>query len=180
MKKKILILLISTLITLCVIFVGLQQVPYFYMNKSNKVSIDGAGGVNRFYFQDLADESFDIFPSPCPDLLYSNLVFDLSKTALFIEFPIYNDFWVSQMVADNTDTFAYVGYKTLTNSPVKIVLFSSSSPKFNHPPGAKMIKAPSDKGLILLRHLVKDKNDLSSIDAIRKSVRIIELSKGNL
>lgn len=178
MKKKIFILVISTFVTLGLIIIALQRLPHYYMEKSSDVSMQGAGGINRFYFLQLADDTFNVFPSPCPDLLYSNLVFDVSKTALLIEFPKYNDFWVSQMVGDNTDTFAYVGYKTAGNQSVKIVLFSHNSPKFEAPGDAILIEAPSDTGVVLLRYLVRTTQDLRKIDSIRQSVELVELNSG--
>ncbi len=79
------------------------------------------------------------------------------------------------MVGDNTDTFAYVGHKTTRNDPIKIVLFTGNSPEFKPPAHARLIKAPSDKGIVLLRHLVRNKNDSPRIDALRKSIKVVEL-----
>lgn len=79
------------------------------------------------------------------------------------------------MVCDNTDTFAYVGYETEKNHPVKMVLFSRNSPSFNAPDDALRIEAPSDTGMFLVRYLVRDKNDLPGIDALRRSVKLFEL-----
>ena len=175
MKKNIFTLVIFTLATLGLIVMALLQAPYYLMRKSNEICIHAAGGVNRFYFPELADHTFNAFPSPCPDLLYSNLVFDLSKAALMVEFPAYNDFWVCQMVGDNTDTFAYVGYRNEKNRPIKMVLFSPYSPGFEAPEDAMLIKSPFDTGVLLVRYLVRDRNELPAIDAVRHSVKLLEL-----
>jgi uncharacterized membrane protein len=175
MKKNILTLIISTGVTLGLIISALHQAPCYLMGKSTDICIQGAGGVNQFYFQQLADHTFDSFPSPCPNLLYSNLVFDVGKSALLVEFPAYNDFWINQMVCDNTDTFAYVGYETKKNQPVKMILFSHNSPSFDIPDDAIRIEAPSDTGMFLVRYLVRDKTDLPGIDSLRRSVKLVEL-----
>ena len=175
MKKNIFALVISTFVTLGLIILALQQTPSYLMKKRIKVYIREAGGVNKVYHQQLPDATFDAFVSPSLDLLYSYLVFDVSKAALLVEFPIHNDFWVNQMVGDNTDTFAYVGHKTVMNRPVKLVLFNRNSQRFEAPDDAKLIEAPSDTGVFLLRYLVRNRRDLPEIDAIRRSVKLVQL-----
>lgn len=175
MKKNMSVLVISVFVTIGLIVLVVQRVPYREMEKANKVYIREAGGVNRFYYQRLADDTFNSFKSPCPDFLYSYLSFDVSKAALLIEFPIYNDFWVNQMVADNTDTFAYVGWKTEKNRPIKYVLSNRNSPEFKAPDDARLIEAPSDTGTFLVRYLLRNKSDLAKIDAMRRTAKVVEL-----
>ncbi len=175
MKKNIFAIIISTFVTLGLIVLLIQATPSYLMKNRIKVYVQEAGDVNQFYHQQLPDASFEAFVSPSPDLLYSYLVFDISKAALLVEFPIHNDFWVNQMVDDNTDSFAYVSYETAENRPIKIVLFNHNSPKFEAPDDAKLIEAPSETGVFLLRYLVRDRRDLSEMEAIRRLVKLVEL-----
>lgn len=164
------------LVTVGLIIFALQATPSYLMKKRNEVYLQEAGGFNKFYHQQLPDSDFDAFVSPSPDLLYSYLVFDVSRAAILVEFPVHAEFWVNQMVGDNTDTFAYVGYKDQLDRPIRLVLFNHESPMFEAPEDAKLIEAPSNTGTFLLRYLIRNKRDLAEIDAKRRLVKVVELN----
>ncbi|MBU3915890.1 DUF1254 domain-containing protein [bacterium] len=93
-----------------------------------------------------------------------------------VEISQYNDYWVNQMVADNTDTFAYVGYQTKSEGPVQFVLYSDNTPPFKTPEGYQRVKSPSTIGTFLLRYLVRAPEDIPHIETIRRSIKVSTLS----
>ena len=183
MSKKIRLMLASMLISLCVVVVVLWQVPYLLMAKSTQSVLDEVNGANRFHFQALSKEGDTWIPSPNPDLLYSSLVFDLTHSPLLVEFPRHDQFWIAQFVGENTDSFAYTGYRddesqTAFDVTHSVVLFYGDRPSIEGLDSSKWIQAPSKTGLILMRHLVEDKLNLAAIDQIRRRSKVKEIAAG--
>ncbi len=176
MKKRLILFFLSLVLTVGLLWAGILAAPGYLVNKRNQEYIVQANGYNSFFHQNLPDDSFKAFVSPSPDLLYSYLVFNTSKSALLVEIPQYNDYWVNQLVDDNTDTFAYVGYQTKSRGPVKFILYSDDTPSFSTPKGYQSIKSPSSIGTFLLRYLVRTPEDIPNIEAIRRSVKVSTLS----
>jgi len=181
MSKKISLLLTAMLFSLCVVAVVLWQVPYLLMAKSSQSVLDQVSGPNRFHFQALSKEGDTWIPSPNPDLLYSSLVFDLSQSALRVELPRHEQFWIAQFVGENTDSFAYTGYRDAAfqndqSATQAVMLFYGERPNIDVDNSLKWIEAPSKTGLILVRHLVKDKRELAALDQLRRRSKAQEIA----
>ncbi len=176
MKKYPGLFLLSLVLTLALLWAGVMAAPGYLVNQRNQEYLAQAGGYNSFFHQNLPDDKFKAFVSPSPDLLYSYLVFNTEKSALAVEIPPHHDYWVNQMVDDNTDSFAYVGYQTKSNGPVKFILYSDDSPPFDPPEGYKTIKSPSTIGTFLLRYLVRTPNDIPHLEIIRRSIKVYPFS----
>jgi hypothetical protein len=176
MRKKLGLFFISLVFTMALLWAGVIATPGYLVNKRNQEYLIQADGYNNFYHQGLPDDKFKAFVSPSPDLLYSYLVFNTEKSALAVEIPPFHDYWVNQMVDDNTDSFAYVSYKTGSNDPIKYILYSDDTPPFDPPEGYQPIKSPSTIGTFLLRYLVRTPKEIPQIDSIRRSIRVYAFS----
>jgi len=176
MKKKLGLFFFSLLFTMALLWAGVLATPGYLVNKRNQEYLIQADGYNNFYHQDLPDDKFKAFVTPSPDLLYSYLVFNTENSALAVEIPPYNDFWVNQMVDDNTDSFAYVGHKTGSSTSIKFLLYSDDTPPFDPPEGFRIIKSPSTIGTFLLRYLVRTQDDIPHLETIRRSIKVYAFS----
>jgi hypothetical protein len=153
----------------------IYTMPECLMAERTSVYLKQANGYNRFSHQGLPDASWREFVSPSPDLLYSYLVFDTTKSAIAVEIPGYNGYWLNQMVDDRTDTFGYVGYRAPVSDATCFVIFSNATPNFATPAGFEAFKSPTPTGLFLLRYLVRSPDSVAQIDAVRQSIRVWEL-----
>ena len=155
----------------------IYTMPERLMAERTSVYLKQANGYNRFSHQGLPDASWREFVSPSPDLLYSYLVFDTTKSAIAIEIPGYNGYWLNQMVDDRTDTFGYVGHRAPVSDATHFVIFSNATPNFATPAGFEAFKSPTPTGLFLLRYLVRSPDSVAQIDAVRQSIRVWELNQ---
>ncbi|MBW1898276.1 MAG: DUF1254 domain-containing protein [Deltaproteobacteria bacterium] len=162
----------TLIIALIVCAYGIYTMPQRLVAERNKIYVQQANGHNRFVHKSLPDASWKEFVRPCPDLLYSYLVFDTRQSAIAVEMPGYDDYWVNQMVDDQTDSFAYVGQRSAGNQGVKFVLYSDQTPPFKTPEGFLSFKSPSPTGTFLLRYLVRSPDSVRRIEELRKQIQV--------
>lgn len=154
----------------------IHSMPGRLMSEHNARALERAGGPNRFLHKPPADASWTEFVRPCPDLMYSHLVFDTQPAPLAVELPGHDDYWVLQMVADNTDSFAYIGDRTEENRPARLILLSDRTPACGDlPEGYRIFRSPSPTGTLLLRYLVRSPESAERIDRLRESIRAYPL-----
>ncbi len=156
----------------------IHTMPGRLQAERNAFFVEQAGGTNRFYHGPPADASWNAFVRPCPDLLYSYAAFDIRRAPLAIELPGHEDYWVLQMVADDTASFAYVGDRTEGSRPAKVLLTSDDTPPCSPPDGFKLFRSPSPTGTLLLRYLIRSPDSLGLLENLRASIRIHPLECG--
>jgi|GEM_PF-1294980 len=170
-KRNVVYIAGSLFIALFVIVYGISTMPSRLLKVRNEAYLKMAGGYNVFLHLPRADARWDTFVSPSPDLMYSVLVFNTGEHPIVVEFPPHPGYWVNQMVADNTDSFAYIGNRTECDRGVTILLYSDATPAFEDPGRFKMFQSPSVTGTFLLRYLVKSDDDVRSIERLREKIR---------
>lgn len=153
----------------------IHTMPKRLMAERTAIYLEQAHGYNKFVHQNLPDASWREFVSPSPDLLYSYLVFDTTQAPIAVEIPDYDDYWVNQIVDDQTDTFGYVGHQAPKGSASRFVVYSDATPAFAVPEGFKSFKSPSPTGLFLLRYLVRKPDSIAQINEAREKIRVWKL-----
>jgi uncharacterized membrane protein len=105
---------------------------------------------------------------PSPDLLYSLCVYDVAEKALRITAPIPDTYWSISFYQTNTDNFYVLNDRQAKSNPVDIVLVG---PEMAVPPveNARVVVAPTNKGVFLLRSLIEDEGRLEDLIKIQKS-----------
>ncbi len=144
--------------------------PHRQMAMATEGMGERAGGPNRFYHEVLPDASWRTIVRPSPDLVYSALAYDLRTGPLVIELPGHDDYWVLQFVADNTDSWAYVGSRTHGRAPVHIALAHGDQAL---PAGMDGYRSPSPTGALILRYLVRGKDEFREIDRKRRTIKVV-------
>lgn len=138
--------------------------------------LDLAGAPNRFVHLERADASFRHFVKPSPDLLYSVLVFDVTRAPLQVEIPPVADFWVNQIVAMNSDSVGYIGSRDRpADAPTRFVLAAPETPDFEAPPGYERVLSPTPRGAFLLRFLIRGEASIPAIEGARAAIRVESL-----
>lgn len=116
-----------------------------------------AGGANRALPASRADASARAVVRPSPDLLYTVCVFDVSAHPLHVTAPVQDGYVSVSGFAADTDNFFAINDAELEQGADGVKRFDlvvARSGVADLPAGARVITAPSDKGLILFRSLI--------------------------
>jgi uncharacterized membrane protein len=117
---------------------------------------------------------------PSPDLLYASCAFDLSKGPWRIRAdPKAPHYWSIAMYAANSDNFFVVNDRQAAGAQVDLLLVGPGTPgaAAEGPAQLVRVRAPSDRGLLLMRLLVGDAaSEAAMLEAARRTLRCEPLS----
>jgi uncharacterized membrane protein len=117
---------------------------------------------------------------PSPDLLYASCAFDLSKGPWRIRAdPKAPHYWSIAMYAANSDNFFVVNDRQSAGAPVDLLLVGPGTrgAAADGPAHPVRVRAPSDRGLLLMRLLVGDAtSEAAVLEAARRTLRCEPLS----
>jgi uncharacterized membrane protein len=122
-----------------------------------------AGGANRALHAPRADASARTVVRPSPDLLYTACVFDVSEQPLRITAPVPDSYASVAGFAADTSNFFAVNDAALApdaGGRKRFDVIVARAGATGLPPGARVVTAPSERGLILFRTLIADDADL--------------------
>jgi len=179
MKSLVKYGLILLILALTSHVITLWAYPYVILSMvNNKVLKKSGGEVNKPVHYGLITAKQRTVVMPSPDLIYSFICFDVSDGALRIKAPVPPDtYWSLAFYGSNTDNFYHINDRQADRNPVDILLLG---PDTYHPKthDAKVIVAPSKKGVILARLLVKDSGGLDDLVKIQKQFSCKVIQKG--
>jgi uncharacterized membrane protein len=117
---------------------------------------------------------------PSPDLLYATCAFDLSKGPWRIRAdPVTPHYWSIALYAANSDNFYVINDRQAAGAPVDLILARPGDPGAVAGPSVQQsrVRAPSDRGLLLMRLLVGDyASEGAVLEAARRTLRCEPLS----
>jgi uncharacterized membrane protein len=137
-------------------------VPRLIMRKvldTTSARLAGADPPGQSYFPPMTDATQRWIVMPSPDLLYAACVFDVSRRPMRIRAdPRLAGYWSVAGYAANSDNFFVVNDRQLAGRPLELLIVGARSapPGAALPEGARVVVAPSQRGLVLLRVLVGD------------------------
>ena len=115
---------------------------------------------------------------PSPDLLYALCAFDVRQRALRIQAdPKLAGYWSIALYGANSDNFFVLNDRKAAGVPVDLVLIGPDTPEpATVPAGARMVRAPGGRGLLLMRVLVGDyAAERDAVEAARRTLRCTPL-----
>jgi len=117
---------------------------------------------------------------PSPDLLYAACRFDLSRQPLRIRAePRTPHYWSIALYAANSDNFFVINDRDAAGQPVDLIVSRTGSTPPGLPAGARVIPAPGEQGLVLMRVLVNDyARERDTVEAARRTLRCEPLGSG--
>ncbi len=141
-------------------------------------SLSAATGGDNPGLPPLTDHTQRRIVMPSPDLLYGTCVWDVSQRPLHVHARLDGVPYASiAFYAANSDNFLVVNGRQQA-SGVSLWITGPSTPTAETPgtprapEGARVVKSPSDKGLLLMRVLVGDvQADLPRAEALRRTLR---------
>lgn len=122
-----------------------------------------AGGYNRALPAPRPDARSRTIVRLSPDLLYTSCVFDISEHPLRITAPVPDSYVSISGFAANTDNFFALNDREVqvgVDGKKRLDVVLTRGEAANLPAGARVITAPSDKGVILFRTLITRDADL--------------------
>lgn len=136
-----------------------------------RAAADGLAGVNRALPAPRADADSRTVVRPSPDLLYTACLFDVSQRPLHITGPIPHSYASLSGFAANTDNFFALSDAEVKGEPRRFNVVLALQPPTGVPPGARLVIAPSARGLILFRTLIPDEASLPALRVLQREQR---------
>jgi len=104
---------------------------------------------------------------PSPDLLYSIIIYDVSQNPLRITAMVPETYWSVSFFASNSDNFFVINNEQAESNPIELLLVGKNKPQ----PAlgnARVIVAPSERGIVLFRLFITDVQALPELVKIQK------------
>ncbi len=173
-SRALMVLAIAAGVHLLVVW----AIPRLIMHKvlgTTPAQLGGTDPSARVYFPPMTDATQRRIVMPSPDLLYATCLFDVSHAPLRVRAdPRLPGYWSVAAYAANSDNFLVVNDRQLAGKPLDLVLVGAQGAPAGTavPPGARVVVAPSDKGLVLMRVLVSDyAAEKAVLEPARRSLR---------
>ena len=143
---------------------AIRAIPYGLMN----VAIErlAQGGVNTMSYGNLATPARQPVVRPSPDLAYSSCPYDLSDGPIAIDVAPVPGRYTSLSIFDAATDVAFVRNDVeAAGKPYRIIVAREGQAV---PPGAEVVRVGHDRGIALIRLLLKDPAEIGALDAIRR------------
>jgi uncharacterized membrane protein len=146
-------------------FAALWALPRAIMARAT--SLLARGGANAWSHGPLATAESRTIVRPSPDLAYSSLAFDVSEHALELHVPLSAPYTSLSGFASNTDNFFAVNDQTAEGDEIALVLVGPGAPRGDFG-GLRVVEAPSDRGILLVRRVVTSPGAFAAVDEVRQ------------
>ncbi|MGH6697582.1 DUF1254 domain-containing protein [Sphingopyxis sp.] len=154
-------------------YAALAAIPYGLMH----VAMDrlGQGGVNRMSYGDLADPDRQPVVRPSPDLAYSSCPYDLAAGPVAIAVTPVPGRYTSLSIFDAaTDVIFVRNDVEAGGKPFRIIVARDGQAV---PAGAEVVRTNHDRGIALIRLLLKDPAEIGGLDAVRRQSSCATVTK---
>jgi len=154
-------------------YAAIAAIPYGLMN----VAVDrlGQGGTNRMAYGNLATPDRQPVVRPSPDLAYSTCPYDLSAGPLAIDVTPVPGRYSSLSIFDAaTDVIFVRNDVEAGGKPYRIILARDGQAV---PAGAEIVRTNHDRGIALIRLLLKDPAEIGALDAARRQSSCTTVTK---
>jgi len=109
---------------------------------------------------------------PSPDLVYTNVCYDVSKTPILFTAPVPSDcYWSVSIFQENSDNFFVVNDRQIKSNTFQLMLVKRGQ-KVNAPGNALVVISPTDTGILLVRHLVVSDDKLDEVKTIQRQATV--------
>lgn len=157
-------ILFGLIVAVATAWAAVLYIPYGLMN----VAMDrlGQGGVNAMSYGNLANPQRQPVVRPSPDLAYSSCPYDLSNGPIAIDVTPVPGRYSSLSIFDAaTDVIFVRNDVEAAGKPYRIVVARDGQAV---PAGAEVVRTTHDRGIALIRLLLKDPSEIGGLDAARR------------
>ena len=166
-------LLFGLLVAAAATWAAIGAIPYGLM----KIAADrlGQGGVNTMSYGNLANPDRQPVVRPSPDLAYSSCPYDLSAGPLAIDVTPVPGRYSSLSIFDAATDVIFVRNDVETaGKPFRIILAREGQAV---PAGAEVVRTNHDRGIALIRLLLKDPKEIGGLNAVRRQSSCATVTK---
>jgi len=158
--------LATILVAVVTNFIMVMAIPYDIMDETMNKKF-GALPRNMVFHGQLKTAEDRSVVRPSPDLLYSILLYDVSKNPIRITAKVPESYWSVSFFASNSDNFFVINNQQAESNPVELLLVGKDKP---HPDAgnARVVVAPSERGIVLFRLFITDVQALPELAKIQK------------
>ena len=160
--------LVTLILAAIVHIAAVWALPYVIMDRVGSRIAGEIGGVNRPGFPPPANDRSRQVVMPSPDLLYTACVFDLDHGPLRVRAEVPHTYWSVAFYAANSDNFLTLNDRALPDRKLNILLMAPDAVITGG--SARIVHAPSRRGIVLFRTLLLDPTDLPRLDAARRTM----------
>lgn len=159
--------IVATLVIAVAVHVAsVAALPHLIMAKT--ITRIGTAGVNTMLFGKRPTAASRGVVRPSPDLLYTTCVYDLKAAggavAIHAE-QMPRTYWSISMFDANTDNFYVINDRQAKGRPVDLVIVGANADTL--PRHGLVVRAPSDKGIVLVRMVIESDAAMPALDAAR-------------
>lgn len=152
---------------------AIGAIPYGLMNVA-MVRL-GQGGINTMSHGNLATPARQPVVRPSPDLAYSSCPYDLSAAPLAIDVTPVPGRYSSLSIFDAaTDVIFVRNDVEAQGKPFRIVVARDGQAV---PAGAEVVRTTHDRGIALVRLLLKDPKEIGALNAVRRQSTCATVTK---
>jgi uncharacterized membrane protein len=112
--------------------------------------------------------------APCPDLIYSVCVFDVSETPLRITAPLTGSYMSLSFYADNSDNFFVMNDREVEGGKFDVILAGPAADDISME-GVRAVRAPSATGILLFRYFAGQGSNAEEIVSRQKQIECTPL-----
>lgn len=168
-------ILFGLIVAAAIAWAAILYIPYGLMG----IAIDrlGQGGVNSMSYGNLATPERQPVVRPSPDLAYSSCPYDLSKGPVAIDVvPVPGRYSSLSIFDAATDVIFVRNDVEAGGKPYRIVIARDGQIV---PPGAEIVRTNHDRGIALIRLLLKEPAEIGGLDAVRRqsSCQVVTIPK---
>lgn len=125
---------------------------------------------NRMYHSKPVTAASREVVRPSPDLLYSACPFDVSVRPLRITAAVPDGYFSVSGFGDNTDNFFVINDTQMKGKRFSMILVGPDELKLT-PDSERVVTAPSTRGVVLFRLLVKERSRLEVLQKLQRQAR---------
>lgn len=152
---------------------AIGAIPYGLMT----VAMDrlGQGGINTMSHGNLANPARQPVVRPSPDLAYSSCPYDLSAGPIAIDVAPVPERYSSLSIFDAaTDVIFVRNDVEARGKPYRIIVARDGQAV---PPGTEVVRTDHDRGIALIRLLLRDPAEIGALDAARRQSSCAPVTK---
>ncbi|MBL9067536.1 MAG: DUF1254 domain-containing protein [Sphingopyxis sp.] len=161
------------ILTAVTAWAAIGAIPYGLMNVAMERL--GQGGTNTMSHGNLATPARQPVVRPSPDLAYSSCPYDLSAGPLAIDVTPVPGRYSSLSIFDAaTDVIFVRNDVEAQGKPFRIVVARDGQAV---PAGAEVVRTTHDRGIALVRLLLKDPKEIGALNAVRRQSTCATVTK---
>ncbi len=155
---------------------AIKKIEANYINTLKEMGLDtrNVTAINKVIHSLPIDVNSRNVVAPSPDLVYSIVIYDVSEKPLLIDVTIPDTYWSISFFSTRTDNYYVKNDRQLESNPAQFILVSENE-SVEAPPNTKIVKAVTDKGIILFRSLIKSKTHFRELDKERRQIAVRSL-----